>query len=375
MTIKRASQLFGNIVATRTLARDGSGSTFLQLGGGGQTQMLHRSLWVRAEGMFSRNVDVLSAFVVPQQSFNVGVNGEIARNTVIGFNVNADRLASPATAEASWISRSSLRVTRSFQTGSARMPTSILTSMARHGGTGSIAGTVFTDWNANGQQDPGDVLLENIPIRLQDLGSTTTSRAGDFAFINVPIGVLQVGVDVSTLPVDFDPPTIPQVQLQLGRGETKRVAFGLVPLNFISGKIVLDANQNGIEDAADSPVDGARRRAGRGRPLGAGAERAVQIRGRAKWRPHAHAAGRLTSERRGRRRSCRDPPLADASPTDGRRRFPRHDAGAARAPQVVRADPTANRRTQRHRPHAGRRSRSGGQQLRSEAKPPRSRLA
>ena len=47
------------------------------------------------------------------------------------------------------------------------------------------------------------------------------------------------------------------MQLQLGRGETKRVAFGLVPLNFISGKIVLDANQNGIEDAADSPVDGA----------------------------------------------------------------------------------------------------------------------
>jgi cell division septation protein DedD len=257
VTIKRASQLFGNIVATRTLARDGSGSTFLQLGGGGQTQLLQRSLWVRAEGMVSRNVDVLSAFVVPQQSFNFGVNGEIARNTVIGFNVNADRLASPATTEASWISRSSLRVTRSFQTGSARLPTSILTSMARHGGTGSIAGTVFTDWNANGQQDPGEVVLENIPIRLQNLGSTSTSRAGDFAFINVPIGVLQVGVDVSTLPVDFDPPSIPQVQLHLGRGETKRVAFGLVPLNFISGKVVLDANKNGIEDAADSPVDGA----------------------------------------------------------------------------------------------------------------------
>jgi len=257
LTLKRTSQIFGNIVATRTLSRDGGGSNFLQLGGGGQTQMLQRSLWLRAEGTVSRNVDVLNTFVVPQQSFNIGVNGEIARNTVIGVNINADRLAPPTATAASWISRSSVRVTRSFQTGSARLPTSVLTSMARHGGTGSIAGTVFSDWNANGQQDPGEVLLENIPIRLMNLGNATTSRAGDFAFINVPIGVQQVGVDISTLSVDFDPPSIPQVQLQLGRGETKHVAFGLVPLNAISGKVVLDANQNGIEDAADTALDGA----------------------------------------------------------------------------------------------------------------------
>ena len=57
------------------------------------------------EGMVSRNVDLLNAFVVPQQSFNFGINGEIARNTVIGINVNADRLASPVAAEASWVSR------------------------------------------------------------------------------------------------------------------------------------------------------------------------------------------------------------------------------------------------------------------------------
>jgi cell division septation protein DedD len=257
LTIKRASQLFGNIVATQTHARDGSGSTYLQLGGGGQTQLLQRSLWLRAEGSVSRNVDLLNTFAVPQQSFNFGVNGEIVRNTVIGVNVNADRIASPGAMDASWISRSSVRVTRSFQTGAARLPTSVLTSMARHGGTGSIAGTVFSDWNANGQQDPGEALLENIPIRLTNLGNTTTSHAGDFAFINVPVGVQQVGVDLSTLPVDFDPPSITLVQLQLGRGETKRVAFGLVPLNTISGKVVLDANQNGIEDAPDTALDGA----------------------------------------------------------------------------------------------------------------------
>ena len=90
--------------------------------------------------MVSRNADLLNSFVVPQQSFDFGMNGEIARNTVIGININADRLASPVAAEASWVSRSSVRVTRSFQTGTGRTPTSILGAMGRHSGTGTDRG-------------------------------------------------------------------------------------------------------------------------------------------------------------------------------------------------------------------------------------------
>ncbi len=256
LTIGPETQLFGNATATRTATHEGGGTTFLQIGGGGQTQLLHRSLYLRAEGLFSRNVDILSTLAVPQQSLNVGLNGEIAPNLIVGFNLNADRLAVPNADHASWISRSTVRVTRSFQTGSARVPTSIA-SMARHSGTGSIAGFVFSDWNANGRQDPGEARLENIPVRLSDLGSSTTSRDGDFAFVNVPIGMLQVGIDLTALPVDFDPPTIPQVQLQLGRGELKRVAFGLVPLNSVSGTVILDANGNGAADPGEAPMDGA----------------------------------------------------------------------------------------------------------------------
>ena len=61
----------------------------------------------------------------------------------------------------------------------------------------------------------------------------------------------QVGIDLSALPVDFDPPPIAEVQLQLGRGDTQRVSFGLVPLGAIAGSIVVDVNQNGIEDGGD----------------------------------------------------------------------------------------------------------------------------
>ncbi len=68
--------------------------------------------------------------------------------------------------------------------------------MSRHGGTGSVVGAVFADWNGNGAQDPGDAALENIPIRLANLGSANTTRTGEFAFVNVPIGLLQVGIDL-----------------------------------------------------------------------------------------------------------------------------------------------------------------------------------
>jgi cell division septation protein DedD len=257
LTLNSATQIFGNAAATRTTTREGGGTTFWQLGGGGQAQMFHRSLWLRAEGAMSRNADLLSTATVPQQSLNIGLNGEIFRNTILGLNLNADRLASPQTNDASWISRSSLRVTRTFHTASVRPATSISTSLARHGGTGSITGMVFSDWNANGRQDPGELVLENIPIRLSTLGSSTTSPTGAFAFTNVPIGMHQVGIDLSALPVDFDPPAIAQLQLQLGRGDMKRVAFGLVPLAAVSGSVVVDANGNGQADPGEPSIDGA----------------------------------------------------------------------------------------------------------------------
>jgi hypothetical protein len=257
VSLSPATQIFGNATATTTSTREGGGSTFWQVGGGAQMQMLHRSLWLRAEGTAGSNMDKLSALTFPQHSLNVGLNGEIARNTVLGLNINADRLAAPTGDGPSWIARSSVRLTRTFQTGAQRLPTSVVGAMARHGGTGSISGAVFSDWNGNARQDPGEEWLENIPVRLTNLGNAATSAKGEFAFLNVPIGLQEIGIDVSALPVDFDPPAIPHVQIQLGRGETKRVSFGLVPFGAVSGRVVLDANENGVADANERTVDGA----------------------------------------------------------------------------------------------------------------------
>ena len=258
MNVNRHLQLFGSVTAIHNVSEAGTGNTFWQFGGGTQAELLHRGLWVRAEGLSSRNVDLLTERLLPQQSFNLALNGEIVRNTTIGLSVYADRLSFGSSGDqTSWLARSSVRMIRTFPGSAAKTSAATASVMARHGGTGSLAGVVYSDWNGNGIQDPEDRPLENIPVRLMDLGNATTSRSGEFSFINVPIGMQQVGIDLSSLPVDFDPPLVPQVQVSLGRGDTKQLSFGLVPLGTVAGRVIRDVNGNGAADPADEPVDGA----------------------------------------------------------------------------------------------------------------------
>jgi hypothetical protein len=250
-------QFFGTATATRNTRQSGESSSFVQYSGGGQAQLMRRGLWLRAEGLTSRNVDILRDQSVPHGQFSFGLNGEIARNTIIGVNFYADRFSTsvlPGTDP--WMLRSTLRLSRNFPSG-GNTSTSVLGNMSRHSGTGSVVGAVFADWNGNGTQDPGDAPLENIPIRLANLGSANTTHSGEFAFVNVPIGLLQVGIDLTSLPVDFDPPTVPQIQLDLARGESKKITFGLVPLGSVTGRVIHDVNGNGQADPGEPSVDGA----------------------------------------------------------------------------------------------------------------------
>ena len=85
--------------------------------------------------------------------------------------------------------------------------------------------------NANGEQDPGDVLLENIPSRLQNLGSTTTLRAGELRR-SIKRADWSIGRSASTFrdrPLNFDLRNESRKRnCSSGRGEErKRAAFGL----------------------------------------------------------------------------------------------------------------------------------------------------
>jgi cell division septation protein DedD len=251
--LTRSTQIFASALATRT-ALTGGGNTYWQFSGGGQTRF-SRDLWFRTEATVARNVDLATQSFVPRESISAGLNGQLTRHTSVGLNVYVDRAPMPFQAGSPWMTRSMLRVTRTMPTGSAYMtgPTA-LTEAGAGRGTGSVFGSVYADWNASGTFDEGDELLEGIPVRIGAGNMSTTGRDGQFAFLNVPAGTREVGLDTGALPIDFDPPDIAAVAVELGRGDTKRVAFPLTPLGTVLGRVMRDANANGVLDPADEPV-------------------------------------------------------------------------------------------------------------------------
>ncbi len=255
--VTRTSQVFGTAMLTRTEVGLGEGSTYWQAGGGTQIRVPNHDLWLRAEGNAARSMDLLTRNFVPRESLGFGLNGQLSRRTTVALNINLDRSPSPSLSGSPWISRSILRVTRALPTGSVRVADGVRVSesVARRG-TGTVSGSVFADWNANGVADQGENSLEGIPLRLGS-GHSTTGRDGQFAFLSVPVGVLEVALDTSALPVDFDPPPVTAVQLQLSRGDSKHVAFGLIPLGAIHGRVIRDVNGNGKADPNEEPIEGA----------------------------------------------------------------------------------------------------------------------
>ena len=251
-----ATQLFGLGAMTRHETLSG-GNSYWQAGGGAQLQ-IGRDLWVRGEATTSRNVDLITNDFVPRESLNVGMSGRLSRATFFSFHVAAGRSPLLFSTGTPWTTRSMLRLTQTFSTGAARVPTTAASpfmAAARARGTGTIVGSVYADWNANGTQEGDEGPLQNIPVRIVAMSAVTTGRDGEFSFLNVPVGRQKVGLDTSAVPVDFDPPSESTIEIELDRGITRRLSFGLIPLGSVRGRVVRDANGNGLVDPGEEPLD------------------------------------------------------------------------------------------------------------------------
>ena len=258
--LSRTTQLFGLAAITRHETGDATGSSYWQIGGGAELQIAQRNLFLRGEGTTSRNVDLVTREFIPRHSIDLGLNGQLRPGTGFSFHIAAYH--SPlllATRGSSWTTRSIFRVSQNFSTGTARLIPSGMAAAAanRSRGTGQIVGVVYSDWNGNGLYDPDEDLLENIPVRVSALSTVTTRRDGGFSFLNVPVGPQQVGLDTAAVPVDFDPPPVTMVDLELEKGATRRVTFGLYPLGSVRGRVIRDANANGKVDPGEEAIDGA----------------------------------------------------------------------------------------------------------------------
>jgi hypothetical protein len=220
---------------------------------------LQPDLWFRGEATTSRNVDLLTRDFVPREAFDIGIHGRLGRGVSFALNVAADRTPLLFGSGSPWTTRSLLRVTHSFSTGAARAAATSVSgpALTRARGTATVLGTVFTDWNANGVREPDEEPLENIPVRIAGVSAVTTRLDGEFSFLNIPAGPQEVALDTSAIPVDFDSPAESSVSVELDRGVTRRVSFGLIPLGSVRGRVIHDANGNGRADPGEPPVDGA----------------------------------------------------------------------------------------------------------------------
>jgi uncharacterized repeat protein (TIGR01451 family) len=136
--------------------------------------------------------------------------------------------------------------------------------------TGSIGDTVFNDTNGNGQQDPGEPGVGNVPLTLtlpgpdgqlgtaDDTTQTTNTNAnGNYSFTNLPAGPYRVTV---TPPADLSEVTTAggrQIDVTLNPGQSlDTVDFGLrrPPGGAIGDTVFNDTNGNGQQDPGEPGV-------------------------------------------------------------------------------------------------------------------------
>ncbi|KOP24882.1 hypothetical protein AMR41_15705 [Hapalosiphon sp. MRB220] len=137
-------------------------------------------------------------------------------------------------------------------------------------GTGSIGDTVFNDTNGNGQRDPGEPGVGNVPLTLTlpgpdgQLGTaddttqtTNTNASGNYSFTNLPAGPYRVSV---TPPFNLPEVTTGggrQVDVTLNPGQSlDTVDFGLrrPPGGSIGDFVFTDRNGNGSADNGDTGI-------------------------------------------------------------------------------------------------------------------------
>jgi len=119
---------------------------------------------------------------------------------------------------------------------------------------GMVRGLVYSDANANGVREPGEEPVAGIHVRLDDGRETVTGVDGTYFFPNVVVGAHRVSLVVDVLPVRFDPPPVPSVQIQVAYLAAATLDFGVVPIGEILGRVEQLNGGEGPEPAREVVV-------------------------------------------------------------------------------------------------------------------------
>jgi len=254
LNLKKGPQVFALAYVSSRADRTGGGETLWHAGVGAQMPL--GPLYLRAEGTLGRTRDWNTADAVTRQTVSIGLGGRIADRTYLSLDCFVDH--SPVAGGLitnPWMTRTMVRLTRSFPVGRARTSGPSGKPLPRGGAAGRVTGTVFTDWNANGVMDPGEEPVNGVTVSLGDAGSVSTGRDGRFEFTNVPVGTWQPSIDLATVPADFDVPEGAAPSVSVARNQSASVSLGLLPLGAVQGTVYQDVDGDGVLSAADTPID------------------------------------------------------------------------------------------------------------------------
>jgi serine-aspartate repeat-containing protein C/D/E len=134
---------------------------------------------------------------------------------------------------------------------------------------GAVGDRVWSDFNGNGVQDPGEPGINGIPVSLYDasnnlIASDTTHGDGNYSITGVPAGTYTVRVDDEFLPggltptYDLDGVATPNAAVVTVAGGQIRtdVDFGYQGNAAIGDRVWSDVNGNGVQDAGEPGVTG-----------------------------------------------------------------------------------------------------------------------
>jgi protocatechuate 3,4-dioxygenase beta subunit len=139
------------------------------------------------------------------------------------------------------------RITKSFTWGKRKTLSQVKSFSDIFKGTGTVEGFVFIDLNLNNIKDSKDVTLSDIEIMIDGRVITTTDENGYYRISPIIPGEHRISLLLRKIPA-FYQPLFEEKKIKIKGRKTHHLNFILVPLGFVSGKVILDVNENGVKD-------------------------------------------------------------------------------------------------------------------------------